>query len=359
MLRKIKGMAGSVAAGKRRYYAVAFAVLLVGAITWNVVQPAQAARFTNRGMYINSARGGDTTFYTISLQYTTPNTVGSLRLEFCDNPIPSLPCNVPPGLNVSGGTLSAQSGETGFSIVEQTQNLIVLGRTPAATGPSLSTYRFDNMHNPNGDHQDFYVRITSHSSNDASGPLIDYGSVTATTTPEISLITQVPPILIFCVAEQINDPDCTDLEGHFENFGELRPTQTYTASSEIQARTNAFFGYSIAVTGTTMTSGVRSIPANTTPTESFVGVGQFGINLAENTSPDVGAPPTGPGTNGNVVSPYDTPNRFLFNDGDIVASSNGVTRNRKYTASYIVNVPANQPPGVYSTTITYVCTGNF
>lgn len=359
MLRKIKGMVTPGVGGKKRYIITAVVLLLVAAIIWSVVHPAQAARFTNRGMYINSARGGDTTFYTISLQYTTPNIVGSLRLEFCDSPIPSLPCNVPPGLDVSNGVLSTQSGETGFGIAQQTQNLIVLGRTPAMTGGAQSTYRFDNMRNPNGDRQDFYVRITSHASNDASGPLIDYGSVTATTTPEIDLITQVPPILIFCVAHQINDDDCADLEGYFENFGELRSNQTYSTSSQIQARTNAFFGYSIAVTGTTVTSGIRSIPALTTPTESFVGVGQFGINLADNTSPDIGASPTGPGTNGVVAPAYSTPNRFLFNNGDVVASSNGVTRNRKYTASYILNVPAGQPPGVYSTTLTYVCTGNF
>lgn len=343
----------------RRTAILAMGIVLIFGTVWGLTQRTDAARFANRGMYINSARGGDTTYYTISLQYTTPDNVGSLRLEFCDNPIPSLPCNVPPGLDVSNGTLAAQSGEAGFSIGQQTQNLIVLTRTPSITGNALSSYRFDNMRNPNGTHQDFYVRMTSHGSTDGSGPLIDYGSVTATTTPEIELTTQVPPILIFCVAQQINDDDCTDMQGNFVDFGELRSNQTYTASSEIQARTNAFFGYSITVTGTTMTSGIRSIPAITTPTESFRGVGQFGINLAANSSPDIGADPVGPGINGNVVAPYNTPNKFMFNNGDTVATSDNVTRTRKYTASYVLNVPANQPPGVYSTTITYTCLAGF
>lgn len=360
MLRKIKGWVVGLRLSRRSSFALALAVLVVGAVVWNVVQPAQAARFSHRAMYINSARGGDTTFYTIALQYTTPSVMGSVRLEFCDNPIPSLPCNVPAGLNVSNGELASQiGGETGFDIVEQTSNLIVLGRTPAMTGSSITDYRFDNMRNPNGDHQDFYVRITSHASNDGSGPLIDYGSVTATTTPEIHLITQVPPILVFCVAEQINDDDCTDTQGHFKNFGELNPNNTFTATSEMQARTNAFFGYSIYATGTTFTSGVRSVPALPTPTESFVGVGQFGINLADNSVPDIGAGPTGQGTNAVISPAYSTSNKFLFNDGDVLVTSSGVTRTRKFTASYILNVPANQAPGVYSTTITYVCTGNF
>lgn len=345
----------------RRTGIFAIATVVVFGVAWGITQRADAVRFQNRGMYINSARGGDETYYIISLQYTTPDTVGSLRLEFCDNPIPSMACNVPVGLDVSNATLAAQSGETGFAIDagQHTQNLIVLTRTPSMTGNALSSYRFDNMRNPDGTHQDFYVRMTSHSSTDGSGPLIDYGSVTATTTPEIELTTQVPPILIFCVAQQINDDECTDMQGNFVDFGELSPDQTYTTSSEIFARTNAFHGYSIAVTGTTMTSGWKSIPAITTPTESFQGVGQFGINLADNSSPDIGAVPTGPGTNGNVIAPYDTPNKFLFNSGDIVATSDGVTRSRKYTASYVVNVPVDQQPGVYSTTITYVCTAGF
>jgi len=356
MLQKIKRLRMPKT---RRAAILVVGIVLVFGIVWGLTQQADAVRFKNRGMYINSARGGDTTYYIISLQYTTPDNVGSLRLEFCDNPIPSLPCNVPPGLDVSNSTLSAQSGETGFSIGEQTQNLIVLTRPPSMTGNALSSYRFDNMHNPTGTHQDFYVRITSHNSTDGSGPLIDYGSVTATTTPEIELTTQVPPILIFCVAQQINDDECTDMEGNFVNFGELSPNQTFSASSQIQARTNAQYGYTITISGTTMTSGWRSIPANTTPTESFRGVGQFGINLATNTSPDIGADPVGPGINGNVVAPYNVPNKFLFNNGDTVASSDNVTRTRKYTASYILNVPADQPPGVYSTTITYTCLAGF
>jgi hypothetical protein len=358
MLQKIK----KLRMPKTRRAAILVAgIVLVFGIVWSLTQQTDAVRFQNRGMYINSARGGDETYYIISLQYTTPDTVGSLRMEFCDNPIPSLPCNVPTGLDVSNATLAAQSGETGFAIDtgQHTQNLIVLTRTPSMTGSALSSYRFDNMRNPDGTHQDFYVRMTSHSSTDGTGPFIDYGSVTATTTPEIELTTQVPPILIFCVAQQINGDNCTDMQGNFVDFGELSPNETFSTSSEIQARTNAQHGYTITVSGTTMTSGWRSIPAITAPTESFRGVGQFGMNLADNTSPDIGADPVGPGINGVVSPPYDTPDKFLFNSGDIVASSDNVTRTRKYTASYIVNVPANQPPGVYSTTVTYICTAGF
>lgn len=330
---------------------------MVVAIAW----PADAVRFQDRGMYINSARGGDTTFYVISLRYTTPASVGSLVMEFCDNPIPSLPCTTPPGLDVSGATLAAQTGETGFSIDAGTHdtNTIILTRTPAVTGVAQASYRFDNIVNPSDDHQDFYVRMTSHTSSDGTGPIIDYGSVTNTTTPEVGLFTQVPPILTFCVAEQINDDECTDTEGTSVDFGELEPTETYSATSEMQAYTNAPFGYSIAVYGTTMTSGIRAIPALEVPTESFQGVGQFGLNLAVNSSPNIGAAPVGPGTNAVLNPIYDQPNKFLLNSGDVLVTSDNVTLTKKFTTAYILNVPADQAPGVYSTTITYVCTGNF
>src|SRR5690606_26218868 len=129
-------------------------------------------------------------------------------------PIPSLPCNAPAGLDVSSGTLTAQSGSTtGFGVGTQTQNLIVVSRAPQLPGAGNTSYRFDNMVNPDDGHQDFYVRITSHASIDGTGPIIDFGSVANTTTPEQAIYTQVPPVIIFCVAAQINDNECADTVG--------------------------------------------------------------------------------------------------------------------------------------------------
>lgn len=344
--------------GHALYIVLALAVTTVSFVS--LFQQAEAVRFVNRSMYINSARGGDTTHYIVSLAYPTASPLGSLRMEFCDNPIPSLPCDIPPGLDVSSGTLTDQSGTTvGFSVSTQTQNLIILSRAPQLPGAGNSSYRFDNMVNPTGETQDFYIRMTSHASMDGTGPIIDYGSVSATTTQEVGLYTQVPPVLIFCVAAQINDNNCEDLDGNYVDFGTLSPDQTVYASSEIQARTNAQYGYSISVHGKTMTSGIKEIPSLTVPTQSFPGVGQFGMNLAVNTTPAVGATPTGPGTNAVVNPVYETPDFFLFIPGDVIVTSSAVTMTRKFTANYIVNVPEDQPAGVYSTTVTYVCLAGF
>lgn len=357
--------------GWRSKWIMASALLLVVLLMWVVVQPAGAEKFTNRSMYINSARASDTTYYIISFQYTTPASVGSVRMEFCTSPIPSLPCYPPQGLDVSGGSLTAQSGETGFTMNTPSNNVVILSRTPSMTGSGLSSYRFDNMVNPDGtgvgadpaepEHEktNFYVRLTSHASTDGSGSLIDFGSVANTITPEIGIFTQVPPILIFCVGAVINDDECEDVDGFYVDFGELDSGQTFYTSSQMQARTNAFYGYSISAVGNTLTSGIRSIPAITTPTQSLVGVGQFGINLADNNDPDIGADPVGPGTNAVLNPTYATPDQYLYNEGDVLVASNAVTRVRKFTVSYILNVPEDQEPGVYSTTLTYICLAGF
>lgn len=331
----------------------------------------QAEKFQNRSLYINSARASDNTYYIVSLRYTTPANIGSLRMEFCSSPIPSLPCYKPQGLDVSGGVLAAQTGVTYSGITTQTDNVIVLSRTPSMTGAGISSYRFDNMINPDGtgigadpaepEHEktNFYIRLTSHTSTDGTGPLVDFGSVTNTITPEIGLFTQVPPILIFCVAAIIHDDECADTEGFYVDFGELNSDETFYTASQMLARTNAYYGYSISVTGNTLTSGIRSIPAIDTPTASLIGVGQFGINLADNDFPDIGANPTGPGINAVMNTDYTTPDQYLYNDGEVLVASDAVTRVRRFTTSYILNVPEDQDPGVYSTTLTYVCVAGF
>jgi hypothetical protein len=120
---------------------------------------------------------------------------------------------------------------------------------------------------------------------------------------------------------------------------------------------NAGGGYSMWVAGTSMTSGANVITAMTGGTAQK-GTSQFGLNLIANTNPAVGQNPVGPGA-GGVAAGYSQPDHFRFNSGDTLASVTLPDDLRKYTVSYIVNIPSNQPGGVYSTTLTYVCLANF
>lgn len=356
---------------RRRLIALALVACLciAAGITFFMVR-ADAVRFAERGLYINSSEAGVATWYELSLDYTTTATVGSVRMEFCDNPIPSLPCTAPDGLDLSGATLGAQSGPEPFDTIDIAGNIIVMHRAPSEAGPGgVSTYRLDNVVNPTTEGENFYIRLTSHADENALDPLIDYGSVANAIVQGTDIYTQVPPILIFCVAKTVSI-DCVDTDENLVDFGNLNPgEETYATTSEMAARTNGRYGYNIYLMGTSFTSGVREVPPLTVPTESFVGVGQFGMNMTTNTNPGLGADPVGPApiapapatitSNITLHSDYMIPDHFTFRNGDLLASSTYVTAPKHFTSTYVLNIPADQAPGHYSTTLTYVCLAGF
>jgi hypothetical protein len=349
---------------------VLLACLCIAAGIVFFVTRVDAVRFAERGLYINTSEAGATTWYELSLDYTTTADVGSVRMEFCDNPIPSLPCTVPAGLNLSGATLGAQTGPEPFEAIEITGNIMVMHRTPSQAGPGgVSTYRLDNVVNPTTEGENFYIRLTSHADEDALDPLIDYGSVANAIVQGTDIYTQVSPILIFCVAKTVSI-DCVDTDENLVDFGDLNPgEETYATTSEMAARTNGRYGYNIYLMGTSFTSGVREVPPLTVPTESFVGVGQFGMNMTTNTNPGLGADPVGPApiapapstitSNITLHGDYMIPDHFTFRNGDLLASSTYVTAPKHFTSTYVLNIPADQAPGHYSTTLTYVCLAGF
>jgi len=339
-------------------------------------QASAVIRFNNRSLYINSSVPSATTSYKISFTYNNDSvyttTVGSIDLLFCLDPIPSEPitptnpvdhhpCVAPAGLDVSHATLSSQSGETGFSILSESSNHIVLTRTPGAVSETPSSYTFDNIVNPTDTTHSFAIRMSDYPSTDASGTLINLGSVISQVTNSIEIDTQVPPVLIFCVAGQVS-PDCLQqLGGNFADLGDLFPETTADASSQMAVSTNATNGFVITANGPTIEAGTHVIPAMTTPTINAPGNNQFGINLRANTDPE----PIGSDVQNGVATPavvmpnYDTPNRYMYKDGDIVAEGSDVNLGTIFTVTYIVNVAPDLHAGIYSTTISYICSGRF
>jgi hypothetical protein len=131
------------------------------------------------------------------------------------------------------------------------------------------------------------------------------------------------------------------------------------------ASTNAGTGYAIAVTGTTLTSGLNTITAmgtqvlNDPDTDpSATGTSQFGTNVRANTTPSVGANVSGTGT-ATGSGGYNVADGFRFFTGDTVASVAVPTEQNLFTNSYIVNVGGSQAAGLYSATLTYICTATF
>jgi hypothetical protein len=327
-------------------------------------QPAYAAnviRLQDRSMLVVNPGPGVATDLIISFTYTTPEPIGSVEILFCLSPIPDDPCTKPAGLDASNVVLSSQTGETGYTIQTRTANRIVLTRSPAATSGLPSTYRFSNFINPTSNQRSYGARLSTHLSTNASDPppYVNLGSVLQQTTNGVDLATQVPPILIFCLGAEVT-ADCEETDGGwYSDMGTLDPTQTLKAKSQMAAATNATDGFSITANGTTMQAGTSVIKALNAPQVSRPGAAQFGLNLRENTNPDIGADPDGSWNNGTPTPDYNIPDQFTYRDGDVVASSPAVNLQRRFTVSYIVNSPANLRPGVYSTTITFICSGRF
>lgn len=287
------------------------------------------------------------------------SSVGSIKFEFCSNdPIPENSCVVPAGFDVTGAVLASQAGEIGFIISPLSNaNTIILARIPSVPTVSSSSYIFDNIKNPNSAGS-YYLRMQTFSSINATGAAIEEGGAVFAILSGLSINTEVPPYLRFCVGVTIDNFDCSTATSFFIDLGELRTTQITKASSQFLAATNALSGYSVSVNGTTLTSGSHVIPALAVQTAPSTGVSQFGINLRSNSNPAIGADRTGPGT-ASVSGSYNTANLYKYNSGDTLVSSPVSSDNNKFTVSYITDVSSAQEPGFYTTTLSFICLANF
>lgn len=318
-------------------------------------------RFSDRSLFMESTEPGVTTSYTISFQYMTPAPVGSVEMLFCIDPIPYMPCDVPPGLTVANADLEEQTGESGFGITQATTNRLVISRTSTMIDPQqgMSSYTFSGMRNPTVTSPSFSIRMKSFASSNATGPQIDFGSIKGQAARSIEIQTQVPPMLIFCAAEQVADNCESTNENYFDDMGNLSVTETLTSESQMAVGTNASAGFTIFAFGTPPAAATNVIPAPNTPTESRLGVNQFGMNLVENTELGLGNDPEGIWANALPAAGYDQPNRFKYVSGDMVAYSPSVSLMKKFTVSYILNTSPNLRAGVYTTTINFVASGRF
>jgi hypothetical protein len=343
----------------RHVWSEEFLALLL--VLFVFVAPASAStRLENRSLLMQTSAPGATTSYTVGFRYMTPTPINSVDMLFCVNPIPYEACVTPPGLDVSNATLSDQTGETGYSILSQTTNHIVLTRSSTVVPINTpSSYTFDNIKNPTDTSQAFSIRLQTHDSSDATGAQVDFGSVRGQVEPGINIETQVPPLLVFCLAQEV-DLGCGQTnETYFTDLGQLESDSTLVAKSQMAVGTNATAGFAITAIGTPLAAGINTIAGLSSPTASQKGVNQFGINLVQNTDPAIGRDPEGTFTNAQPTADYGIPNEYKYVSGDVVASSTNVSLMKKFTVSYIVNSSPSLRAGVYTTTLTFIASGRF
>lgn len=341
-----------------RWFA-AVPLLMVGGLLALHMATASGASLPQRSIQVSDSRQSATAKYKLSFSLPANSTLGSIQLLFCANdPLFDDPCTVPTGFDLSGASLSAQTGETGFSIAgSSTANMLVLTRAPATSTASSVSYTLNGVVNPSAAGS-YYGRLQTFASSDASGPENEHGGLAFSINTTLQVSATVPPYLLFCGGAQIDGVDCGTATGNYVNFGNLTSNTTATATTQLLAATNAKSGYAIRVSGTTLTSGNNVITAMANTDVSRPGTNQFGMNVAPNSTPPLGAAPVGGGS-GKAASGYNKANFYRFVPGEVVATASTADAYRKYTLSYIVNIAKGKTPGVYVTTLDYVCSATF
>ncbi len=124
-------------------------------------------------------------------------------------------------------------------------------------------------------------------------------------------------------------------------------------------------GYVVYITGSGPTDGPGGYALNalSTPTLSSPGSEQFGINLAQNTSPAVGAPPQYIPDNsfstGFAATGYNNANYFEYIPNSEIAYSNSSSGETQYTLSVLENISNHTPAGVYTSSLSVVAVPTF
>ena len=299
--------------------------------------------------------------YQIGFSFSNNQTLGSVVVESCSNsPLIDINCEAPDGFSWTESFIYDQSGVEGFSISSTTSSnrlVLALSNSTAINQGVNQQFTLNGIINPSSPGS-LYFRILTYESLDGTGPITNSGGVAAQINDYLVISTEVPPMLYFCIGISISGFDCASTTGSYIDFGELSSSSPSVSSSQFVVGTNADFGYAVNVYGNTMTSGNNVINNLNSPTNSIAGQPQFGMNLRYNSNLNFGQDLSGSGL-AEVAPDYNIPNRFKFNSGDLIASSNDVSLQNKFTSTYLVNIPPDQKPGVYATSILYTALASF
>lgn len=135
------------------------------------------------------------------------------------------------------------------------------------------------------------------------------------------------------------------------NLGVLSAEQTATKTTIVKINNYLVGGYTLQIFGDLPKFGNHTIAAMSTKASSSAGTEQFGINLAANTVPNVGAAPQQVPSDsaefGQVEDDYDDANFFKYVSGEVIARSNAESGRTDFTISFIFNISNTTPPGQY------------
>lgn len=335
---------------------------------------------------------------------TSAATIGSIAIIYCDNPIPQTSCTSSTAAtgnasNLTSATVTGSGlGGTSWALDTSTNNptisgfgtcngatttrnncvLVKPGSAAANTGTPTITITYGGgasnyITNPTNDNNTFYARIIVFSGASYSG-VIDNGSVANSTAQQIDITAKVQETLNFSVGSSSTPPSaCTAYSDSGalalgDVNGTLSFTQAYDAHSYFRVSTNANNGTIIYYSGDTLKSGSNSIAAvGTTATASVPGTAQFGLGI------DSGDTAGGHSfTTLAASAPYNEGNglltagttKFAFTAASLTTPEPIATASSPITCDtgsvrYLGNISTVTPPGIYTTTITYLATPTY
>lgn len=356
----------------KNYSKRTISTLLVLVLAFNflmLMRPAtvSAAQITGRKTTMsNSAGAASSVNYTFdSSALPTTTAVRSVALQACTTA--SGACSTPSGFSSASSTLLAQptglGSASGWSVSTAVAGSLRITHASNATVSSgVVNIQWGAVANPTAQNTSFFLRATTYS-DAAWTTALDTGTMALSTAQAISVTASVDESLTFCSGTSgVTSSSCSGATGTTVALGTLTSSATASGVSQLGVGTNGVSGYAITVNGTTLTctacAGTPTISALAAQTASTTGTEQFGINLRDNATPNVGIDPDGSGT-ATPTANYNTVDQFRFVTTDSIASKGSSDQFRRFHVSYIANIDTATEAGSYTTTVTYIATATF
>ncbi len=147
------------------------------------------------------------------------------------------------------------------------------------------------------------------------------------------------------------------------NFGALSNSVTVTGTATFSVLNYTAYGYNVSIIGGPPSNGAHALTALSSNSGAIIGTEQFGMNLKNNASPDIGAEavqvPSSSFSYGSAATNYNVVDSFRYNSGETIATAPRSSGQTDYTASYIVNTSVTTPGGQYTGNQTILCTGTY
>lgn len=147
------------------------------------------------------------------------------------------------------------------------------------------------------------------------------------------------------------------------NLGALSASATKTGTATFSVLNYTSYGYIVQIIGQPPNNGAYTLNGLGSLGPSQTGMEQFGINLKDNNSPDIGADaqqvPDNSFSSGTAAAGYNMADSFKYVSGDTIAQAGESSGRTDYTVSYVANISINTPGGSYSGNQILVVTGTY